>query len=113
MRDHPSHLPCAIGAVSPDAVRRRRAGGGAVVGLLLAALVSGCATYGERVAPIPLPEAHANHVEVAGVKLVARPYVDKKEAKAVFGFDIRGAGLLPVRFVIDNQSRERVEVVPG
>jgi len=77
------------------------------------ALVAGCTTYGERVAPIPLPDAQADHVEVAGVKLVARPYVDVREAKAAFGFDIRGAGLLPVRFVIDNQSDEVVQVVPG
>jgi hypothetical protein len=93
--------------------RLGRLGWGAVVGWMVAILVTGCATYGERVAPIPLPEAQADHVEVAGVKLVARPYVDKKEAKEVFGFDIRGAGLLPVRFVIDNQSNGTVEVIPG
>jgi hypothetical protein len=93
--------------------RRSRIGWGAVVGWMVASLVTGCATYGDRVAPIPLPEAQADHVEVAGVKLVAHPYVDRREAKAVFGFDIRGAGLLPVRFVIDNQSRDTVQVVPG
>jgi hypothetical protein len=86
---------------------------GTVVAWLVAVLVAGCATYGERVAPIPLPEAQADHVEVAGVKLVARPYVDQREVKEVFGFDIRGAGLLPVRFVIDNQSGDLAEVVPG
>lgn len=93
--------------------QRGRITWGAVVAWMVAALVTGCATYGERVAPIPLPEAQADHVEVEGVKLVARPYVDKREAKEVFGFDIRGAGLLPVRFVIDNQSSGTVQVVPG
>jgi len=116
MQRNSSFDPYPVG-VRPAVVGRRRRGGrigwGAVAGWLVAALVAGCATYGERVAPIPLPEAQADHVEVAGVKLVARPYVDGREAKAVFGFDIRGAGLLPVRFVIDNQSDDTVQVVPG
>ncbi|MGD2063719.1 MAG: hypothetical protein PVF51_09095, partial [Nitrospirota bacterium] len=62
---------------------RKRASGWAAlcIWMVAAAVVAGCATYGERVAPIPLPEAQADHVEVAGVKLVARPYVDKREAK--------------------------------
>jgi hypothetical protein len=99
---------------SPGRLQRfGRIASGAFFGWMVAVLATGCATYGERVAPIPLPEAQADHVEVAGVKLLAQPYVDKKEAKEVFGFDIRGAGLLPVRFVIDNQSDDTVQVIPG
>jgi len=116
MQCRSSYIQCAVG-VPPRVVRRDRSGAwllmGTLVAWLAAALITGCSTYGERVAPIPLPEAQADHVEVGGVKLVARPYVDQKEAKQVFGFDIRGAGLLPVRFVIDNQSGEVVQVVPG
>ena len=74
--------------------------------LLLAAVLAGCATYSDRVAPVPLPDAQARHVDIDGVKLVARPFVDEDEAKANFGFDIRGAGLLPTRFVIDNPAQK-------
>jgi len=48
-----------------------------------------------------------------GAKLVAYPYVDEDSAEAVFGFDIRNAGLLPVRFVVDNQSAGVVKVDPN
>ncbi len=81
--------------------------------LIIVSALIGCASYGERVAPVPLPEAQADHVDVDGVKLVARPYVEDDDAKAAFGFDIRGSGLLPVRFVIDNQSGREVTVRPG
>lgn len=80
--------------------------------LTLVVMLAGCAGYGERVAPVPLPGYQANHVDVQGVKLLAEAYVDAKEAKAAFDFDIRGAGLLPVRFVIDNQSQETTRVIP-
>lgn len=73
----------------------------------------GCATYGDRVAPVPLPEAQPGHVDVDGVKLVAQAYVEPGSAKSALGFDARQAGLLPVRFVIDNQAGKRVSVTPG
>jgi hypothetical protein len=72
----------------------------------------GCATYGERVAPVPLPEAQQGHVNVDGAKLVAQAYVDPGNARSALGFDARQAGLLPVRFVVDNQAGKRVSVTP-
>jgi len=72
----------------------------------------GCATYGERVAPVPLPEAQQGHVNVDGAKLVAQAYVDPGSARSALGFDARQAGLLPVRFVVDNQAGKRVSVTP-
>ena len=74
--------------------------------------ISACSLYGERVAPIPLPSSQVNHVDINGAKLAAFPYVDEDSAEDVFGFDIRNAGLLPVRFVIDNQSDGMLEVDP-
>ena len=71
-----------------------------------------CTTYEKRVAPVPLPSAQTNYVDIMGVKLVAYPYVNERKAKEVFGFDIRSTGLLPVRLVIDNQSNSVVEVDP-
>lgn len=80
--------------------------------LLICLLLAGCSSYGERVAPVPLPAASAGHVDVNGVMVAATSYVNEKNAEAVFGFDIRGTGLLPVRLVIDNQSGEPVSLQP-
>lgn len=43
----------------------------------------------------------------------ANAYVDDDQAHAALGFDARDAGLIPVRFVIDNQSQDKVRVLPG
>ncbi len=75
--------------------------------------LTACTTYGERIAPVPLHSSQSNHVDVMGAKLAAFPYVDEDRAEAVFGFDIRSTGLLPVRFVIDNQSAGTVEIDPS
>jgi uncharacterized protein YcfJ len=44
--------------------------------------------------------------------VVARAYLNPEAAREAFGFDIRGAGLLPVQFVVDNQSGSKVAVEP-
>lgn len=74
------------------------------------ALVAACSTYGERVAPLPVPGAQANAVSVDGAEIVARGYVGPGVAEDAFGFDIRKAGLLPVQFVLDNQSGQSVSI---
>lgn len=95
------------------AVPRMRASHLQLIALLsLVVVLSACATYGERVAPVPLPEAQAAHVEVDGAKILAQDFANNREAEKAFGFDIRGAGLLPVRLVIDNQSPGEVRVDP-
>ncbi|WP_156777020.1 hypothetical protein [Nitrococcus mobilis] len=81
-----------------------------VILLLLIISMAGCATYGERVAPVPLPSAQAGAVDVDGAQILARAFVDSKAAEQAFGFDIRGAGLLPVQFVVDNQSGQAMAV---
>jgi hypothetical protein len=43
----------------------------------------------------------------------AEPFADKLSAEEAFGFDIWGAGLLPVQIVLDNNSGQGVEVVFG
>ncbi len=73
-------------------------------------LASGCSTYGERVASLPVPGAQADAVSVNGADIVARGYVDAEAAEQAFGFDIRRAGLLPVQFVVDNQSGEPISI---
>ncbi len=66
----------------------------------------GCAAYGGQVAPVQLSEAQPGHVDVEGAQLAAQAYVDPKAAESPLGFGARGAGLLPVRFVIDNQAHK-------
>lgn len=77
-----------------------------------AAVIAGCAGYGERVSPVPLPETDPQHVAVGGAKVLAVAYPDADAAEAALGFDARGAGLLPVRFVVDNGSEGTVRLRP-
>ena len=70
-----------------------------------------CSTYGDRVSPVPLPTQQKDHVNVEGALLLANAYVDPDAAETAFGFNIRGAGLLPVRVVVDNQSAGDVELL--
>jgi len=86
-----------------------------VVAVLIPALLlalAGCATYGERVAPVPLPETSPQAITVDGAQVVAKAYLDPEQAEQALGFDARGAGLLPVRFVIDNGSGDVVRLRP-
>ncbi len=49
---------------------------------------------------------------VAGAQIAAQAYSDTAEAKQMFGFDIRKAGLLPVQVVIDNAGEDSLEINP-
>ena len=59
------------------------------------------------------PAAYPNLVKVAGLEIGARAYPEPNEAQAVFGFDIRGAGLLPIQVVIDNKGSYPLEIDPA
>lgn len=76
----------------------------------LSTVLAACATYGERVAPVPIPGAHPGSISINGTEIIARGYVDPGRAYDAFGFGIREAGLLPVQFVIDNQSGVPVSI---
>ena len=78
--------------------------------LLLAFSLNACSTYGDKVAPIPLPSEQTGGLEVNDVGLYAEAYLEQGSAEQAFGFDIRGAGVLPVRFVLDNQSAGNIEI---
>ena len=82
-----------------------------VLVLALLVLFAGCATHGDRVAPIPAPDSQQSRVELAGVKFAANSYLDADASERAFGFDARGAGLLPVMVVVDNQSAEDVRIL--
>lgn len=76
-------------------------------------ILAGCASHGHRVSPVPLPGTQPEHVAVNGVEMLAVAYLDKKTAEERFGFDVRGAGLLPVQLVIDNRSTQSVSINSG
>jgi len=79
---------------------------------LLVLVLSGCA-YRDRVAPLNLPDAESGVVLANGLKISAIAFVDAEQAKNSFGFDARGAGLLPIQVTFQNDSRDRVHVNPG
>jgi hypothetical protein len=71
----------------------------------------GCATaYQSKPLPFKPPEAHANATDVAGVRIGAQAYSDPQTAAETFGFDVIGAGMLPVMVVLDNQSGQPVHI---
>lgn len=81
-----------------------------VVASLLA--LAACTFYESREVSFRPPDQIANVQQVGGARVAAEQYADKTTAKEQFGFDIRGAGLMPVQIVIDNQGPQRFEVVP-
>lgn len=72
---------------------------------------SGCETYRQQVVPFKLPTAYPNVVTVADAQIAAQAYDDPKEAQEAFGFDIRGAGILPVKVVFDNRGTHTLEIL--
>ncbi|MFH1215230.1 MAG: hypothetical protein V1706_01880 [Pseudomonadota bacterium] len=79
--------------------------------ILLLVSVPSC-TYKERVQPINLPTGSQHSIVISSVWVSADAYVDQKAAKEAFGFDIRGAGLLPVQVVFQNDGDRTVSLVP-
>jgi len=81
-----------------------------VLGLVL---ITGCGTsYKAKPLPFRVPSSYENSVEVGGATIAALGYVDPKEAKETFGFDIRGAGMLPVQIIFDNQGPHSLKIIP-
>ena len=77
----------------------------------LALILAACATaYEAKPLPFKAPSAYANRVEVAGAQVAAEAFTDPQKAKEVFGFDVRGAGFLPVQVVFDNRGDHRIRV---
>ena len=84
--------------------------------IIILALVfsSSCATsYKARPMPFKAPAAYGNAVEVAGTLVGAQAYADPDIAKEAFGFDIRGAGMLPVQVVFDNRGPHALQIRPN
>lgn len=81
--------------------------------LIIAVLItaSGCTRYQRQVVPFKMPDAYANVKETAGAKVAASAYNNPSEAEKAFGFNIRGAGILPVQVIFDNQGTHKFEII--
>jgi hypothetical protein len=82
--------------------------------VIMAITAIGCATaYHAKPLPFKTPAAYDNMVHAEGIQVGAEAFVDKVAAQQAFGFDIRGAGMLPVQLVFDNQGHKHVEINPA
>ncbi len=70
-----------------------------------------CQSYQRQVVPFKLPAAYPNATGVAGAIIASKSY-DHQEAQSMFGFDIVGAGVMPVQVLIDNKGGHPIEIVP-
>ncbi len=80
----------------------------ALVAILI--VIAGCARYERKIVPFKMPNAYTNATEVAGATIAAKAY-NQEEAKAAFGFDLVGSGVLPVQVIFDNRGKHPLEVV--
>lgn len=79
--------------------------------LFTASLMAACAAGENGALPIRPPQEFINYQNASGVMIGGEAHADQKMAESLFGFDILGAGILPVQLVLDNRSGQEVEVV--
>jgi len=83
-----------------------------LVAAIVCFLVS-CSPHQDPNEPAALNEGQAEVVEMEGLRIQATAYDDPDSAGAAFGFDIHGAGLLPLRFVLQNRSANPIRLIPS
>ncbi len=74
--------------------------------------ISGCSTYKTQFAGFRPPEAYINHQVINGLSIGGEAYASGDAAEDAFGFDIKGAGILPVQIVLNNKSGDSLEIFP-
>lgn len=70
-----------------------------------------CTAYKTQYVGFRPPADYPNSVIATGVNVGAEAFAEQAAAREAFGFDIKGAGLLPVQVVMDNRSGGEVEVI--
>ena len=79
--------------------------------LMTFVLVTSCATaYKAQPISFRAPTSYPNAISVAGAIVGAESFADPQKAQETFGFDVRGAGLLPVEVVFDNQGPHSLKI---
>jgi hypothetical protein len=83
------------------------------VALFMVVSLVSCQTYQPDVVPFKLPPAYPSFTRAGGADIAAKAYDDPNEAAKVFGYDMRGSGILPVEIIFDNKGNHALEIVPG
>lgn len=73
-------------------------------------LFSACASQPVKEVGFVLPRDLANRTVIKGAEIGVVSYADRGAAKAAFGFDVIGAGLLPVQVVFDNRGDQTFRI---
>ncbi|MGB9712986.1 MAG: hypothetical protein ACP5SG_05385 [Dissulfurimicrobium sp.] len=82
--------------------------------LIATIFLASCSTaYKSQEVSFRYPTSYNFSQDIAGAKVAVEAFADKNRAKSAFGFDILGAGVLPVQIVIDNEGTHGLEVVPA
>jgi len=79
--------------------------------LVLMIGIGGCSTYKTQYTGFRPPEGYPNTQRIGDVTIGAEAFAEKETARNAFGFDIKGAGLLPVQIVMNNPGSDSFEVV--
>lgn len=74
-------------------------------------LLSGCTAYKSQYVGFRPAEDYVNHQVVNGVTLGGEAFADSAAASDAFGFDIKGAGVLPVQVVLSNEGGKSLDIV--
>jgi len=74
-------------------------------------MLAGCASYKAKPVPYKSPAAMPNALQVSGATVAAHAYADAKEAEAAFGFNVIGAGMVPIQVSFDNGPHP-LKIVP-
>jgi len=73
-------------------------------------LFLGCASQPVKEVGFALPRDLANRTMIKGAEIGVVSYADHGEAKAAFGFDVIGAGLLPIQVIFDNRGDQAFRI---
>ncbi len=79
--------------------------------LFLGILLVGCSTaYKVKPMAFKMPSEYNNVTVIGNAHVAAKAFTDKAEAQEAFGFDILGAGMIPVQVIFDNQGLYSLEI---
>ena len=85
-----------------------------LVVFILMAFLTGCSTaYQVKPLPFKAPSAYGNAAQAGGAVVGAQAFTDVKKAREAFGFDVRGAGMLPVEVAFDSEGTHPLRIVPN
>jgi hypothetical protein len=79
--------------------------------MMIVMVASGCSTaYKVKPMAFKMPSEYHNVTAIGNFQVAAKAYTDKTEAQEAFGFDILGAGMIPVQVIFDNQGPYSLEI---